>query len=83
MNLANFAPELALWNAALGLLLEDAKDYLRRGPDKDGHRHAAYSDLMRTGPMTSHIARFCALDASEISDQFQAWCDRQLVREVA
>lgn len=55
-------PELALWVAALVLLLEDANDYLRRGDDKRGIRGAAYRDLMTTGPMLRHLCAHARVD---------------------
>jgi hypothetical protein len=55
-------PELALWSAALVLLLEDATDYLRRGDDKRGTRGAAYRDLMTTGPMLRHLCAHARVD---------------------
>ena len=55
-------PELALWSAALVLLLEDATDYLRRGDDKRGIRGAAYRDLMTTGPMLRHLCAHARVD---------------------
>ncbi|HRQ59675.1 MAG TPA: hypothetical protein PLN31_19835 [Azoarcus taiwanensis] len=55
-------PELALWVAALALLLEDATDYLRRGDDKQGIRGAAYRDLMQAGPMLRHLCAHARVD---------------------
>lgn len=68
---------LALWNAALALLIEDAKDYVHRGPDRAGYRAAAYQDLTEGGPMTGRVARFCCLDPDEITRQFRSWCEQQ------
>jgi len=80
MHLADLEAELALWNAALALLIEDAKDFMHRGRDKSGHREAAYRDLTEGGPMTQHLARFCVLDAEDIALQFRAWCEQQARR---
>ena len=55
-------PELALWVAALVLLLEDATDYLRRGDDKRGIRGAAYRDVMQAGPMLLHVCGMARVD---------------------
>lgn len=55
-------PELALWVAALVLLLEDATDFVRRGDDKHGIRGAAYRDLMTTGPMLRHLCAHARVD---------------------
>ena len=55
-------PELALWAAALVLLLEDATDFVRRGDDKQGIRGAAYRDLMTTGPMLRHLCAHARVD---------------------
>lgn len=55
-------PELALWSAALVLLLEDATDYLRRGDDKRGIRGAAYRDVMQAGPMLLHVCGMARVD---------------------
>ena len=55
-------PELALWSAALVLLLEDATDYLRRGDDKQGIRGAAYRDVMQAGPMLRHLCAHARVD---------------------
>lgn len=72
MNLEhNLSPELAMWRAALNLLIKDAHDYLCRGADEDGHRKAAYDDLMRCGPMTCRLARFCLLDPVFVADLFR------------
>jgi len=54
--------ELALWVAALVLLLEDASDYLRRGDDKRGIRGAAYRDVMQAGPMLLHVCGMARVD---------------------
>lgn len=54
--------ELALWVAALVLLLEDATDYLRRGDDKRGIRGAAYRDVMQAGPMLLHVCGMARVD---------------------
>ena len=55
-------PELALWSAALVLLLEDATDYLRRGDDKRGIRSAAHRDVVAIGPMLRHLCAHARVD---------------------
>jgi len=55
-------PELALWVAALVLLMEDASDYLRRGDDKRGIRGAAYRDVTTTGEMLRHLCAHARVD---------------------
>lgn len=69
---AELEPEHNLWLAALDLLLEDARDFLRRGDDKSGFRRAAYADLMACGPMLSHLCRFVVLDPQWVRSQFLA-----------
>ena len=58
----NVEPELALWSAALVLLLEDATDYLRRGDDKLGVRSAAHRDVVQAGPMLRHLCAHARVD---------------------
>ena len=58
----NVEPELALWSAALVLLLEDATDYLRRGDDRRGIRGAAYRDVTTTGEMLRHLCAHARVD---------------------
>ena len=58
----NVEPELALWVAALVLLMEDASDYLRRGDDKRGIRGAAYRDVMQAGEMLRHLCAHARVD---------------------
>ncbi len=58
----NVEPELALWVAALVLLLEDATDFVRRGDDKYGIRGAAYRDVTTTGPMLRHVCGMARVD---------------------
>jgi hypothetical protein len=55
-------PELALWSAALVLLLEDATDFVRRGDDKAGVRSAAHRDLTLAGPMLRHLCGMARVD---------------------
>ena len=70
----NVEPELALWSAALVLLLEDATDYLRRGDDKQGIRGAAYRDVMQAGPMLRHLCAHARVDP----DLAVEWWQRSL-----
>ncbi len=74
MHSENVEAELALWVAALVLLLEDATDYLRRGDDKRGTRGAAYRDLMTTGPMLRHLCAHARVDP----DLAVEWWQRSL-----
>lgn len=64
-------PLVSLWNAVLMLVIDDARDFVRKGPGKDGSRAAAYDDLMSLGPMTQHLARFCIVTPEFIGEQFR------------
>lgn len=61
---------LALWNAVLALMIEDAIDYVRLGPGKTNDRMTAHDDLMRCGVMTRRLARFCCVDPKYVTTLF-------------
>lgn len=71
MTLDDVAGELALWNAALTLLIDDARQHLAGKRDPEGTYRAACLDVMTAGPMTQRVARFCLLDPEHIRAQFR------------
>ena len=72
---ADVQPELDLWNAALSLLIEDGRGFVTRGARKSGQGLNAYQDLMRCGPMTCTLARFCNLDLEDVTGAFRRWAE--------
>jgi hypothetical protein len=60
----------ALWMAALELYVDDARDFLARGPDKPGYRLEAYADLINCGPILCRLCRFTALDPEFVRERF-------------
>lgn len=72
---ADVQPELDLWNAALSLLIEDGRGYVTRGARAGGQGLNAYLDLMRCGPMTCTLARFCNLDPDDVTEAFGRWVE--------
>ena len=58
----NVEAELALWIAALALLIEDASDFVRRGDDRKGIRSAAHRDVVAIGPMLRHLCAHARVD---------------------
>lgn len=67
------AGELALRNAVLALLLDDARAHLAGRPDPSGIYRAACLDVLNAGPMTHHVARFCLLDPEHVRAQFRRY----------
>ena len=59
-----------MWMAVLGLLLDDARDYLAKKPDKDGVRAAAYRAVTGCGPMLRWVCRFALLDPESVQRLF-------------
>lgn len=59
---AEVEPELALWGAALALLLQDAFDYLKKGNDSDGYRGRAYAEVTHGGPALRRLCGFACVD---------------------
>lgn len=73
MTLDDVGGELALWNAVLALLLDDARAHLAGKADPSGIYRAACLDLLNAGPMTRHVARFCLLDPEHVRAQFRRY----------
>ena len=58
----NVEAGLALWIAALALLIEDASDFVRRGDDRKGIRSAAHRDVVAIGPMLRYVCAMARVD---------------------
>ncbi len=78
---ADLQPALDMWSAALALFVQDGKAYVtRHSADPGCERETAYHDLIRCGPRTRWLARFCLLDPAEITRQFRRWLDEHRAR---
>lgn len=68
------SPELALWFAALGLLLDDARRYHRIGKDPigaiPGAGKRALRDVLECGPMLRRLCEFADVDAAWVCERF-------------
>lgn len=60
------APQLLMWGAAVVLLVEDAIDYERLGPDPRGYRHEAYLEMQRPGRILARLCGFADVDPGTV-----------------
>lgn len=62
MTLSDIEPHLDMWHAALQLYLDDARQYLTSGDDKEGNRGCAYRDITGDGRMLNHLCKHALVE---------------------
>ena len=71
VTLEDIGPELDLWGAVVAQLIEDALDYHRIGPDRDGYRFEAHLELHRPGRMLQRLCGLAGVDPELVLDSYR------------
>ncbi|SEF71721.1 hypothetical protein SAMN05216242_104129 [Thauera chlorobenzoica] len=66
VSLEDIGPELSLWLAVVGQLIEDAIDFAKHGDDRHGYRLEAHLELNRPGPMLQRLTGLAGVDRDTV-----------------
>ena len=71
VSLEDIGPELSLWLAVVGQLIEDAIDFAKHGDDRHGYRLEAHLELNRPGPMLQRLTGLAGVDQTLVIDSYR------------